>query len=72
MITFQTDRILAILSSTGSSEKRLTLTSWNKNPAKLDLRIWRTDEGDPKPGKGVTLTNEEAKTLYEALTKYFS
>ena len=27
----------------------------NGNPAKLDLRIWRTDEEPAKPGKGITL-----------------
>lgn len=68
-ITYNTEQTLAILSSTGTSEKRLTLTSWNGNPAKLDLRIWRTDE--EKPAKGVTLTDEEARTLYDALSRYF-
>lgn len=70
MITFQTERTLAEISSTGSSAKRLTLTSWNGNPAKLDLRIWRTDETNPKPGKGITLTDAEAKTLADALNDY--
>ena len=55
MITYQTERTLAEISSTGSSAKRLTVTSWNGNPAKLDLRIWRTDEEPAKPGKGITL-----------------
>ena len=72
MITYQTERTLAEISSTGSSAKRLTVTSWNGNPAKLDLRIWRTDEEPPKPGKGITLTDAEAKTLADALNSYLN
>ena len=71
MITYQTERTLAEISSTGSSAKRLTVTSWNGNPAKLDLRIWRTDEEPAKPGKGITLTDDEAQTLLDALQGYF-
>ncbi len=72
MITYQTERTLAEISSTGSSAKRLTVTSWNGNPAKLDLRIWRTDEEPAKPGKGITLTDAEAKILADALNGYLS
>lgn len=68
-ITYNTEKTLAILSSTGTTEKRLTLTSWNGNPAKLDLRIWRTDESPPRPGRGITLTDEEARILADALTQ---
>ena len=70
MIDFRTEKQVAEISSTGSSAKRLTVTSWNGNPAKLDLRIWRTDEEPAKPGKGITLTDEEAKTLAAALNAY--
>ena len=59
MIEYRTERILTELSSTGSSAKRLTVTSWNGNPAKLDLRIWRTDDA-------------EAQTLLDALNGYFT
>ena len=72
MIEYRTERILTELSSTGSSAKRLTVTSWNGNPAKLDLRIWRTDDAEPKPGKGITLTDAEAQTLLDALNGYFT
>lgn len=72
MITYQTERTLAEISSTGSSAKRLTVTSWNGNPAKLDLRIWRTDEAPEKPGKGITLTDAEAQALATALIGYLS
>lgn len=69
-ITHHTERLLAELSTTSTSAKRLTVTRWNNYPAKLDLRTWRTDDGEPKPGKGITLTDEEAETLRDALTAY--
>lgn len=72
MISYQTERTIAELSSTGSSAKRLTVTSWNGNPAKLDLRIWRTDEEPAKPGKGITLTDAEAQSLLDALQSYLN
>lgn len=71
MITHKVEETLAELSSTGSSAKRICLVSWNGNPAKLDLRVWRTIDGETKPGKGLTLTDEEAETLLTALTDYF-
>ena len=67
MITHEVERTLAEL----SSAKRICLVSWNGNPAKLDLRVWRTVDGETKPGKGVTLTDEEAEALLTALTDYF-
>ena len=64
-------KTIAEISSTGSTAKRLTLTSWNGNPAKLDLRIWRTDgNGDSQPGKGVTLTEDEAAAVAAAISDY--
>lgn len=52
--------------------KQLTLTSWNGNPAKLDLRTWRTVDGEQQPGKGLTLTTTEAAALADALKEYLS
>ena len=71
MITCNIEQTLAELGSFGNSSKRLTLTSWNGNPAKLDLRTWREESGELKPGKGITLTEEEGKALMEALTAHF-
>lgn len=47
--------------------KKLTITKWGSNPAKLDLRTWRTAD---QPGKGVTLSDEEAEALHRALGAY--
>ena len=62
MITHEIERTLAEIGN-----KRLTLTRWNGNPAKLDFRRW---DDDGKPLKGMTLTDEEARELAEALTAY--
>lgn len=71
MILWNTEKTLADISSSGSTAKRLTITSWNGRPAKLDLRTWRTDEnGQQQPGKGLTLTDTEAATLAQAIVAY--
>ena len=71
MFTFTIQETIAELSSTTTTAKRLTVTSWNGDPAKLDLRTWRYDSGEVKPGRGVTLTDDEAMTLLNALEDYF-
>lgn len=58
---------LAVLSSTKTTEKALTLTRWKSNTPTIDLRIWRTNHEQPIPCKGVTLTWEEARALATAL-----
>ena len=56
----------------GGTMRSLCLISWNKRPAKLDLRAWHEQEDkSKKPGKGITLTDEEAKDLLGLLQKYF-
>lgn len=56
---------IAVLSERGDWMKELNKVSWNERPAKFDLRDWNHEEG--KMGKGVTLTDDEAKALLEAL-----
>ncbi|MCD8050127.1 MAG: transcriptional coactivator p15/PC4 family protein [Clostridiales bacterium] len=73
MISFSIERDIATISSTGSTRKALTLTSWADRPAKVDLRTWRQDEsGAELPGKGLTLTDDEAAALAHALTAYLT
>ena len=43
----------------------MNLVSWNDAAPKYDLREWAPDH--EKMGKGITLTAEEAKQLYEIL-----
>lgn len=45
--------------------KEFNKVSWNGGPAKYDLRDW--DPEHEKMGKGTTLTEDEARALYEIL-----
>ena len=52
-------------------KKMLKVMSWNGKEAKLDLRDWWTDkDGNEKCGKGICLSNEEAKELVNLLSNY--
>lgn len=68
---YKIERIIGEISKTTSTSKMLTLTSWNGKPAKLDLRVWRRDEnGENIPGKGITLSDEEAAAVAAAISDY--
>ena len=56
---------IAVLSERGTWSKEINRVSWNDRPAKYDIRDWNHEDG--KMGKGVTLTEEEARALMEAL-----
>ncbi|MEN8908155.1 MAG: PC4/YdbC family ssDNA-binding protein [Clostridiales bacterium] len=45
--------------------KELNLISWNGREPKYDLRDWSPEH--EKMGKGITLTNDELKSLKELL-----
>lgn len=49
--------------------KHLTLTSWNGNSAKFDLRSWSPDF--EKCGKGLTLDDAEAFDLVNVIENAF-
>lgn len=49
--------------------KELNLISWSEKDPKFDIRDW--DEKHTKMGKGVTLSKEELKSLYDILSEYF-
>ena len=70
--THNTKKVIVELGTSGKNVKRLTLTSWNDNPAKLDLRTWVKDGKKLTPGKGITLSNDEAVTLARALAAYLA
>lgn len=58
---------VAVLSQSGDTTKELNRVSYNGSPAKYDLRSWRRADGEEKLLKGLTLTEEEARALKEAL-----
>lgn len=58
---------IATLSENGSTTKELNRVAYNGSPAKYDLRSWKREDGEAKLLKGLTLTDEEATALKEAL-----
>lgn len=58
--------------STGSKgwNKELNLVSYNGREPKFDIREWSPDH--TKMGKGVTLSDEEVKTLFGLLGEYLN
>ena len=48
-------------------KKELNLISWNGGEPKYDIRDWAPNH--EKMGKGITLTEEEAKQLYLLLSQ---
>lgn len=57
---------LGVLSESSSGwSKELNLISWNGRPPKFDIRDWSPDH--EKMGKGITLSNEDIKSLKELL-----
>lgn len=49
--------------------KEVNLVSWNDNAPKLDIRQWHP--GRERCGKGITLSDEEGRNLYEALKQLY-
>ena len=66
-IKYEITEKIAVLSERGVWTKELNKVSWNERPAKFDLRDWNHEEG--RMAKGITLTEEEAQALLEALQK---
>jgi hypothetical protein len=65
---FNTESTIAVLSDSGQGATlELTLTGWNGQPAKYDIRHWNTKDNERKAYKGVSLTADELKALYIAL-----
>lgn len=60
---------IAVLSDNNGVTKELNRISYNGAPPKLDLRAWKPDGIGKRMLKGLTLTNEEAKALREALNQ---
>lgn len=57
---------LGVLSTSSKGwQKELNKISWNGAEPKFDIRDWAPDH--EKMGKGVTLTDEEAQSLYALL-----
>ena len=70
-ITSEITKEIAVLSENDRGyTKEANFVSWNGNNAKLDIREWHPNH--ERCGKGVTLTEDEGRKLYEALKKIYS
>ena len=63
------EEIGVLSENTRGWQKQLNMVSWNGKPAKYDLRDWAPEH--EKMGKGVTLSEDEARRLYEILRDIF-
>lgn len=67
-IRFEIKEEIGVISDSSKGwTKELNMVSWNDGAAKYDIRDWAP--GHEKMGKGVTLTEQEARKLYELLGK---
>lgn len=57
--------------NSNSISTELKVIKWNGNAAKYDLRSWRNWNGNQLPLKGITLTEDEMRTLYALLKERF-
>ena len=56
-----------VIGQKGKLSFELRSVSWNGAPAKYDLRSWQEKEGREIGYKGVTMTEDELKTLYKTI-----
>lgn len=69
--TFEITHHLQVLSQAQNGwTKEVNRVSFNGRPAKLDIRSWDPDH--EKMSKGITLDEEEARLLLEALQEALS
>ena len=70
-VTFEIRQHLGVLSTNEKTGWKVeaNIVSWNNAPEKLDIRAWNPDH--VKMAKGITLTEEEARNLYDALQRIF-
>lgn len=65
-VTYEITEHIAVLSTNAAGwSKELNLVSWNGASLKFDIRDWSAD--NKRMGKGVTLTEDEARALMEGL-----
>ncbi|MGL4912126.1 MAG: YdbC family protein [Romboutsia sp.] len=67
-IKFEIEEEIGVIADSAKGwTKELNLVSWNGNTPKFDLRDWAPNH--EKMGKGITLTNEELKSLKNLLNE---
>lgn len=70
-IKYEVVEHIGVLADKGNGWKReINIVAWNGGRPKFDIRDW--DENHERMTKGITLTEEEAKTLTMALHNRFT
>lgn len=59
-VNYEIVKKFGVLSENGKYKKEVNLVSWNDGEPKMDIRIWLPSG---KPGKGISLSNEEVENL---------
>lgn len=68
-VTFEIVEQIGVISTNGSWSKEINLVSWNGAAPKYDIRDW--DESYERMTRGITLTENQARNLYEILKERF-
>ena len=70
---FKIEQNIAILSDKDDITKEFNLIQYKDlKHTILDIRKWDNNNDDKKMLKGITLTDDEARKLKDALNKYYS
>ena len=70
--SYEAKERIAVISRSADGKNTLELNriSYSGRPAKLDLRRWSREPGEePRMHKGITLTDEEAAELGDAIAR---
>ena len=62
---------LGTLDTDGKFIKELRVVSWNGKDPVFDIRGYYEENGEEKMTKGITMDNEELRSLYEILKDVF-
>lgn len=69
-VLYKVEKHFGVMSVTPHGwSKELNLVAWNGAPAKFDIRDW--DPAHERMSRGITLTEPQAKKLYEILKSVF-
>lgn len=69
-VLYKIEKHFGVMSVTPNGwSKELNLVAWNGGTAKFDIRDW--DEHHERMSRGITLTEPQAKKLYEILKSVF-
>lgn len=68
-ITYDVVKSIGVIADNGAWETQINMISWNHGAPKFDIRKWNIENN--RMSKGISLTENEARELAKALTKYF-